>query len=123
MQLVSRLNHLGGTLDPHACFLLQRGLKTLPLRVRQQSTNALALAHFLENQPQVLLPATYSASCTKDSKGWQVASMHTRRHDASGDDDCIQVRLSGRGCSGASCLVERVRHVYAGVLNPSLALH
>ncbi|DBA72263.1 TPA: hypothetical protein ACH3X2_010649 [Trebouxia sp. C0005] len=52
-RLVSRLNHLGGTLDPHACFLLQRGLKTLPLRVRQQSSNALALAHFLENQPQV----------------------------------------------------------------------
>ena len=37
----------------HACFLLQRGLKTLPLRVRQQSTNALALAQFLEKQPQV----------------------------------------------------------------------
>lgn len=52
-RLVSRLNHLGGTLDPHACFLLQRGLKTLPLRVRQQSANALALAHFLEKQPQV----------------------------------------------------------------------
>lgn len=90
VQLVSRLNHLGGTLDPHACFLLQRGLKTLPLRVRQQSTNALALAHFLENQPQVLQPAVHSASCTKDSEGWQVASVHTRRHDASGHDDCIQ---------------------------------
>ena len=37
----------------HACFLLQRGLKTLPLRVRQQSANALALAQFLEKQPQV----------------------------------------------------------------------
>lgn len=69
MQLVSRLNHLGGTLDPHACFLLQRGLKTLPLRVRQQSSNALALAHFLENQPQVLLPATHSVLCTKDKTG------------------------------------------------------
>lgn len=39
----------------HACFLLQRGLKTLPLRVRQQSANALALAQFLEKQPQVSL--------------------------------------------------------------------
>ena len=36
----------------HACFLLQRGLKTLPLRVRQQSANALALAQVLEKQPQ-----------------------------------------------------------------------
>lgn len=39
----------------HACFLLQRGLKTLPLRVRQQSANALALAQFLEKQPQVAI--------------------------------------------------------------------
>src|SRR5207245_6784682 len=30
-------NHLGGTLDPHACVLLHRGLKTLALRVRQQN--------------------------------------------------------------------------------------
>ena len=62
MQIVSRLNHLGGCLDMHACFLLQRGLKTLPLRVRQQSANALALAHFLEKQPQVGLTSLPWAS-------------------------------------------------------------
>src|SRR5438132_457160 len=28
------LNHLGGALDPHGCFLLDRGTKTLALRVR-----------------------------------------------------------------------------------------
>ena len=42
-----RLNHLGGSLDPHACFLLNRGLMTLALRVRQQNQNALRLARFL----------------------------------------------------------------------------
>jgi len=47
------LNHLGGTLDPHACFLLHRGLKTLALRVRQQNANALALARFLATHPAV----------------------------------------------------------------------
>lgn len=47
------LNHLGGSLDPHACFLLERGMKTLPLRVRQQSLSAQALAQLLEKQPQV----------------------------------------------------------------------
>lgn len=49
----------GGVLDPHACWLLQRGLATLALRVRQQTASALALAHFLEKHPQVnmvLLP-------------------------------------------------------------------
>lgn len=43
-----KLNHLGGTLDPHACFLLHRGMKTLALRVRQQGDNALQLAQTLE---------------------------------------------------------------------------
>ena len=43
----------GGVLDPHACFLLQRGLTTLALRVRQQISSALALAKFLEEHPQV----------------------------------------------------------------------
>src|ERR671928_216163 len=46
-------NHLGGTLDPHACVLLHRGLKTLALRVRQQNANALALAKFLWSHPAV----------------------------------------------------------------------
>ena len=48
-----KLDHLGGSLDPHACFLLNRGIKTLPLRVSRQNQNALALARFLEQHPQV----------------------------------------------------------------------
>jgi cystathionine beta-lyase/cystathionine gamma-synthase len=42
------LDHLGGSLDPHACFLLQRGLKTLGVRFRQQCATALQVAQFLE---------------------------------------------------------------------------
>ncbi len=37
-------NHLGGSLDAHACFLLERGLKTLALRVARQNDSALAVA-------------------------------------------------------------------------------
>ena len=48
-----KLNHLGGSLDTHACFLLQRGLKTLALRMRQHNENGLTLAHFLSGQEQV----------------------------------------------------------------------
>lgn len=47
------LNHLGGSLDPHAGFLLARGIKTLALRVQAQNANALALAQFLEGHPAV----------------------------------------------------------------------
>jgi len=44
---------LGGCLDPHAAFLVGRGLKTLHLRVERQSENALALARRLEGHPRV----------------------------------------------------------------------
>jgi cystathionine beta-lyase/cystathionine gamma-synthase len=52
-RVVHKLNHLGGSLDPHTCFLLHRGLKTLALRVRQQNHNALELAQFLRQHPAV----------------------------------------------------------------------
>ena len=48
-----RLNHLGATLDPHACFLLHRGLKTMALRVRHQNAGAAALAGMLEGRAEV----------------------------------------------------------------------
>ncbi|MHB0968302.1 MAG: trans-sulfuration enzyme family protein [Thermoanaerobaculia bacterium] len=48
-----KLNHFGGTLDPHACFLLHRGLKTLALRVRCQNQSALEIARFFEHHPSV----------------------------------------------------------------------
>jgi len=47
------LSHLGGSLDPHACFLLERGLKTLALRVKQQSHSAAVLARLLEEHAAV----------------------------------------------------------------------
>jgi len=48
-----RLDHLGGSLDPHACGLLHRGLKTLALRVGRQNDNALALARALATHPAI----------------------------------------------------------------------
>jgi len=49
----NRLDHLGGSLDPHACYLLERGLKTLVLRVRQQCASAQALAEWMQAHPAV----------------------------------------------------------------------
>lgn len=48
-----KLNHLGGSLDPHAAFLLHRGMKTLALRVRFQNESALEIARFLEKRQGV----------------------------------------------------------------------
>ncbi len=52
-EVTHRLNHLGGSLDPHACFLLERGLKTLVLRVRHQNESALRIARMLRAHPKV----------------------------------------------------------------------
>ena len=48
-----KLDHLGGSLDPHACFLLHRGMKTLAVRVRHQNESALRIARFLAAHSQV----------------------------------------------------------------------
>jgi len=47
------LRMYGPALDPHAAWLLDRGLRTLELRVRRQNGSALALARALEAHPAV----------------------------------------------------------------------
>ena len=47
------MNLLGPCLDPHACFLLQRGLKSLPMRMRVQCAQAQELAQMLDQHPEV----------------------------------------------------------------------
>ena len=48
-----RLDRFGGSLDPHAAFLMHRGMKTLALRMNQHNTSTLAIARFLESHPAV----------------------------------------------------------------------
>ena len=48
-----RLDHLGGSLDPHAAFLLHRGMKTLAVRMNYQNESTLKIARFLESHPAV----------------------------------------------------------------------
>jgi cystathionine gamma-synthase len=56
-ELVEKIYHfreiMGPSLDAHAAHLLLRSLKTLGLRIERQNANALALARFLAEQPQV----------------------------------------------------------------------
>jgi len=48
-----KLDHLGGSLDPHTCFLLHRGIKTLGVRVRYQNESALKIAKFLQDHSAI----------------------------------------------------------------------
>ena len=47
------LKMYGPALDPHAAWLLARGIRTLDVRVRRQNENALTLARWLEEQEGV----------------------------------------------------------------------
>jgi len=53
-RITHRLNHLGGSLDPHAAFLLDRGLKTLVVRMRYQNASAQRIAERLHRHPAVV---------------------------------------------------------------------
>ncbi|MEW6683528.1 MAG: aminotransferase class I/II-fold pyridoxal phosphate-dependent enzyme [Nitrospirota bacterium] len=53
-RITHRLNHLGGSLDPHAAFLLHRGMKTLAVRMRHHNASAQRIAEFLAQHPAVV---------------------------------------------------------------------
>jgi cystathionine beta-lyase/cystathionine gamma-synthase len=46
-------SHTGACMDPHAAFLVDRGIKTLALRMRAHCTGALEVARFLEGHEAV----------------------------------------------------------------------
>ena len=47
------LRVLGGVISPFNAWLILRGIPTLPLRMERHNSNALEVAHFLENHPKV----------------------------------------------------------------------
>jgi cystathionine beta-lyase/cystathionine gamma-synthase len=55
--LIDEIHHtrttLGGTMDPHAAFLLLRGIKTLAVRVERQNESVLRIAEFLNRHGKV----------------------------------------------------------------------
>ena len=52
-EISSTLNHLGGSLDPNTCYLLDRGIKTLSVRMERQCNNALKIANFLNSHSKI----------------------------------------------------------------------
>ena len=47
------LSHFGGVISPFNAWLIMRGMATLPIRMREHSANALAVAEWLEDHPRV----------------------------------------------------------------------
>ena len=68
---------MGGVNSPHNAYLLERGLKTLALRMERHNANGLAVARFLERHPRVervLYPGLeshpYHALATRTMRGF-----------------------------------------------------
>ena len=47
------LKGMGGNIDPHAAYLIIRGLKTFALRVKYQNESSLVIARWLEKHPKI----------------------------------------------------------------------
>ncbi len=52
-QMRKNVGAIGAALDPHAAFLIQRGMRTYFLRYQRQCDNALAVSRFLQGHAQV----------------------------------------------------------------------
>jgi O-acetylhomoserine (thiol)-lyase len=72
---VTLLRDIGAALSPFNAFQFLQGLETLPLRIRQHSLNALEIAHFLKNHPQV---AWVNYPGLEDHPNHQVASKYLK---------------------------------------------
>lgn len=102
------LNLFGICLDPHACFLLHRGIKTLSLRVDAQNATALALAQAL---------ATLSAVQHVHYTGLPEDPSHRRASTwFSGHGGVLSFRISG-GVAAAERLLSRLQYAHVA---PSL---
>lgn len=87
----------GPALDAHSAALLLRSLKTLGIRVERQNANALAMARFLEAQPQV--NAVYYPGL-ESNRGHEIAKRQMRGYggvlsfDLKGGFDAVRTVLN-----------------------------
>jgi cystathionine beta-lyase/cystathionine gamma-synthase len=111
------LNHFGGSLDPHAGFLLARGIKTLALRVQAQNANALALARFLEDHPAVAAvnypglashpDHTHAAKLLSGFGGMLSLRLHGGERAAQALLDAVTLPYSAPSLGGVETLITR----------------
>jgi len=111
---INQLNHFGGSLDAHACFLLERGMKTLALRMRFQCETAARIASALQGcdgVKQVIYPGLPEhpghelASELFDGFGAMV-SFRARDGDfASRFVDAVQIPIHAASLGGVESLV------------------
>lgn len=108
---------VGSVLDPHAAFLIMRGMKTLAIRVAQHNQTALALAKALEQHPKVervhypLLEShpSYPIASTQMRGGGGVVSFVVRggRAAASRVVDATRIPQIAASLGGVESLIDQ----------------
>jgi cystathionine gamma-synthase len=94
---------LGGVIDPHAAYLVLRGMKTLALRVARANENAMAIARFLEQHDKIERVHYPGLPSHRD---------HTvARRQMSGFGGMVSFEVRG-GLDGASKLIDALRVPY-----------
>jgi cystathionine gamma-synthase len=108
---------LGSVLDPHAAFLVARGLKTLGVRVDRQNATALAVAHALSSHPKVervFYPGLESDPChavaARQMRGFGgMVAFHVKggRAAASKVVDACKIAVIAASMGGVETLIEQ----------------
>ncbi len=115
---IRRLNGVvGAVAAPHTAYLLQRGLKTLPLRIAQQNATGLAVAEFLAQHPKVKkvyypgleTHATYREARTylKGFGGLVSFELASDRYGCSRFIDAVKIPRIGPSLGGVESLIEQ----------------
>jgi cystathionine gamma-synthase len=118
-ELVEKIRNLhksmGGTIDPHCCYLLLRGLKTFPLRIAKQNQTALIIARFLQEHPcirKVYYPFLeshphYKVATSQMKGGGGVVTFETRGTlaDAKKFLDALRLCFIGPSLGGVETLI------------------
>lgn len=86
-------NAAGATPSPMDCFLVQRGIKTLEVRMAKHQSNAFTVANFLKEHPQVLkvffpgLPEHHNHSIAKKQMSGQTGMIS---FTINGDESAVE---------------------------------
>jgi len=107
---------LGGILDPHAAWLLLRGLKTLGLRMARHNENGLRVARWLEAHPKVrrvwypgLASHPDHAVAARTMRGFGGVVTFEAESDLDGTQrfvDAVRIPYIGPSLGGVESLIE-----------------
>lgn len=108
---------IGTIASPHTAYLLQRGLKTLPLRIAQQNRSGLHIAQFLAQHPRVKKvyypglethPTYREARTFLKGHGSLISfELKTDRYGCSRFIDSVRIPRIGPSLGGTETLIEQ----------------